>query len=124
MLPFGRTGKDYSGNIMEYIDGYCHFHPSIWFFLLINQYGVHNIDEEAESFHVKLTVIVWEKDTRKQFLLKIQILSMHVCKATIQDFDFFFKNPELFSDFEQNFNFSLFYQNLIKLIFFKNSKET
>jgi hypothetical protein len=38
------------------------------------------------------------------------------------------KNPELFPDFwgifEQNWNFSLFHQNLIKLFFLKNSKRT
>jgi hypothetical protein len=62
---------------------------------------------------------------------------MHVCKPTIQDYEKkYFKNPELFPDFwennpkkmtrffEQNFNFSLFYQNLMKIIFFKNSKGT
>jgi hypothetical protein len=59
---------------------------------------------------------------------------MEVCKATIQDNRFFFfKNPELFrifekkiwkmaGFFEQNLRFALFYQNLIKIIFFKNSK--
>jgi hypothetical protein len=29
---------------------------------------------------------------------------MHVCKATIQDYDFFFTNPELFLIFESIFS--------------------
>jgi hypothetical protein len=82
----------------------------------------------------QFTVIV-TSDTRKHFLLQISILSMHVCKATIQDYksvefgiliffpdfwEWFFHKLARF--FEQNFNISLFYQNLIELIFFKNSK--
>jgi hypothetical protein len=68
-------------------------------------------------------------------LLQNQILSMHVSEATIQYYEKkCFKNPEVFPDFwefvfqkiarffEQYFNFALFYQNLIKFIFFKNSK--
>ena len=62
---------------------------------------------------------------------------MHVCKATIWDYkiddlgilEFFPEFWEIFFQkmtrfFEQNFNFSLFYQNLIKINFFQNSKRT
>jgi hypothetical protein len=56
---------------------------------------------------------------------------MHVCKAIIQDYKKI-KNPELFLDFffekwqgfRAKLHFLLFYQNLIKTIFFKNSKRT
>jgi hypothetical protein len=40
----------------------------------------------------------------KNFCSKIGLLSMHVCKATIQDFKTkYFKNSELFPDFMRNF---------------------
>jgi hypothetical protein len=64
------------------------------------------------------------------FLSQNRFLSMHVCKATIQDYKYFFsKILSFFLIFEifflkNDFNFSLFHQNLMKTIFFKNSKIT
>jgi hypothetical protein len=48
-------------------------------------------------------------------------------KSKILSFSWFLrkkKSWKMVGFFEQNFNFSLFYQNLIKTIFFKNSKRT
>jgi hypothetical protein len=45
------------------------------------------------------TVNIPETYTRKQFLSQNTNLSMHVCKATIQDYKKKIKNPELFPDF-------------------------
>jgi hypothetical protein len=51
------------------------------------------------SMSTLLTVNVTETYTRKPFLSQNTILSMQVCKATIQDYKKYFKNPELFPDF-------------------------
>jgi hypothetical protein len=73
--------------------------------------------------------------THEILMFQNQILSMHYCKATIQDYKSEFIYLIFFPDFwdfvisikmgrffEQNSNFSLFYQNLTKTIFFKNLK--
>jgi hypothetical protein len=46
-----------------------------------------------------LTVDVPETYTKNKFLSQTTILSMHVCKATIQDYKKKIKNSELFPDF-------------------------
>jgi hypothetical protein len=51
-----------------------------------------------------LTFIVCEIDTRQHFLFEIQILSIHSCKATIQDYKSVeYEILEFFPDFRDFF---------------------
>jgi hypothetical protein len=83
----------------------------------------------------KLTVDVSETYTRKQFLSQNTILSIYVCKTTIQGIKKkkYSKNPELLPDFFLLKNCRVFWEKLEFFVvppkfdqnkFFKNSKRT